>query len=132
MKTRKSLSHKLLVQELLIQLKFPIRAQDLKKRIESLIDREYLERDEQNPQVSSLTALCAVSAVVHPLPLWCLAACIKVFVCFMGGLALSCAYQIGGVRPHGFHDRIFMHGEETWCEHALLSEANLYWRQCIC
>lgn len=51
MKTRKSLSHKLLVQELLIQLKFPIRAQDLKKRIESLIDREYLERDEQNPQV---------------------------------------------------------------------------------
>ena len=40
MKTRKSLSHKLLVQELLIQLKFPIRAQDLKKRIESLIDLE--------------------------------------------------------------------------------------------
>jgi len=54
MKTRKSLSHKLLVQELLIQLKFPIRAQDLKKRIESLIDREYLERDEQNPQVRML------------------------------------------------------------------------------
>lgn len=52
MKTRKTLSHKLLVQELLIQLKFPIRAQDLKKRIESLIDREYLERDEQNPNVS--------------------------------------------------------------------------------
>ena len=57
MKTRKSLSHKLLVQELLIQLKFPIRAQDLKKRIESLIDREYLERDEQNPQVSFETQL---------------------------------------------------------------------------
>ncbi|KAA6417758.1 MAG: ubiquitin- cullin 4 [Trebouxia sp. A1-2] len=56
MKTRKSLSHKLLVQELLIQLKFPIRAQDLKKRIESLIDREYLERDEQNPQVYNYLA----------------------------------------------------------------------------
>lgn len=60
MKTRKSLSHKLLVQELLIQLKFPIRAQDLKKRIESLIDREYLERDEQNPQVSKLMTQCSV------------------------------------------------------------------------
>lgn len=63
MKTRKSLSHKLLVQELLIQLKFPIRAQDLKKRIESLIDREYLERDEQNPQVRSLVSQCSVYAV---------------------------------------------------------------------
>ena len=60
MKTRKSLSHKLLVQELLIQLKFPIRAQDLKKRIESLIDREYLERDEQNPQVRMLVTQCSV------------------------------------------------------------------------
>jgi hypothetical protein len=49
MKTRKSLSHKLLVSELLQQLKFPIRASDLKKRIESLIDREYLERDRDNP-----------------------------------------------------------------------------------
>lgn len=58
MKTRKSLSHKLLVQELLIQLKFPIRAQDLKKRIESLIDREYLERDEQNPQVKIVMLEC--------------------------------------------------------------------------
>lgn len=63
MKTRKSLSHKLLVQELLIQLKFPIRAQDLKKRIESLIDREYLERDEQNPQVSLRTSLCTAASV---------------------------------------------------------------------
>ena len=62
MKTRKSLSHKLLVQELLIQLKFPIRAQDLKKRIESLIDREYLERDEQNPQVSFANASCFATA----------------------------------------------------------------------
>lgn len=60
MKTRKSLSHKLLVQELLIQLKFPIRAQDLKKRIESLIDREYLERDGQNPQVCTLVTQCCV------------------------------------------------------------------------
>lgn len=54
MKTRKSLSHKLLVSELLTQLKFPMKQSDLKKRIESLIDREYLERDRGNPSVSSL------------------------------------------------------------------------------
>ena len=52
MKTRKSLSHKLLVSELLTQLKFPMKQSDLKKRIESLIDREYLERDRENPNVS--------------------------------------------------------------------------------
>ncbi len=52
MKTRKSLSHKLLVSELLTQLKFPMKQSDLKKRIESLIDREYLERDRDNPNVS--------------------------------------------------------------------------------
>ena len=45
MKTRKSLSHKLLVAEVLQQLRFPLAASDLKKRIESLIEREYLERD---------------------------------------------------------------------------------------
>lgn len=45
MKTRKTLSHKLLVNELMTQLKFPVQSNDLKKRIESLIDREYMERD---------------------------------------------------------------------------------------
>ncbi len=54
MKTRKSLSHKLLVSELLTQLKFPMKQSDLKKRIESLIDREYLERDRENPNVRLL------------------------------------------------------------------------------
>ena len=53
MKTRKTLSHKLLVSELMQMLKFPMKASDLKKRIESLIDREYLERDAENPNVSS-------------------------------------------------------------------------------
>lgn len=52
MKTRKSLSHKLLIQEALQQLKFPLKATDLKKRIESLIDREYLARDNADPNVS--------------------------------------------------------------------------------
>ncbi|MEW5312866.1 MAG: hypothetical protein WDW38_004466 [Sanguina aurantia] len=51
MKTRKSLSHKLLIQEALQQLKFPLKATDLKKRIESLIDREYLARDNADPNL---------------------------------------------------------------------------------
>lgn len=55
MKTRKTLSHKLLIGELMQMLKFPIKGSDLKKRIESLIDREYLERDAVNPQVHYLT-----------------------------------------------------------------------------
>ena len=54
MKTRKTLSHKLLVSELMVQLKFPVRGADLKKRIESLIDREYLERDSGDANVRSL------------------------------------------------------------------------------
>eukprot|EP00850_Spirogloea_muscicola_P020727 SM000224S07115 [mRNA] locus=s224:78499:84282:- [translate_table: standard] len=59
MKTRKVLSHTLLITELFHQashplhmfLKFPIKPADLKKRIESLIDREYLERDKANAQI---------------------------------------------------------------------------------
>jgi len=56
MKSRKTLSHTLLIAELFSQLRFPIKPADLKKRIESLIDREYLERDEQNPQVYNYLA----------------------------------------------------------------------------
>ncbi|GFH30551.1 CULLIN_2 domain-containing protein, partial [Haematococcus lacustris] len=52
MKTRKTLSHKLLIAEALQQLKFPLKALDLKKRIESLIDREYLARDATDANVS--------------------------------------------------------------------------------
>ena len=59
MKTRKTLSHKLLVSELMVQLKFPVRGADLKKRIESLIDREYLERDSSDPNVCSLQSLAS-------------------------------------------------------------------------
>ncbi|XP_068436054.1 cullin-4A isoform X1 [Clinocottus analis] len=49
MKMRKTLSHNLLVSELYNQLKFPVKPGDLKKRIESLIDREYMERDKETP-----------------------------------------------------------------------------------
>ncbi|KAK7603535.1 hypothetical protein V9T40_003534 [Parthenolecanium corni] len=48
MKMRKSLSHTLLITELYNQLKFPVKPADLKKRIESLIDRDYMERDKEN------------------------------------------------------------------------------------
>ncbi|KAK1256918.1 Cullin-4 [Acorus gramineus] len=56
MKTRKILSHTLLITELFQQLKFPIKPADIKKRIESLIDREYLERDKNNPQIYNYLA----------------------------------------------------------------------------
>lgn len=49
MKMRKILCHNLLVSELYNQLKFPVKPGDLKKRIESLIDRDYMERDKDNP-----------------------------------------------------------------------------------
>lgn len=51
MKARKTLSHKLLVSELIAQLKFAVQPSDLKKRIESLIDRDYLERDANDSQI---------------------------------------------------------------------------------
>ena len=49
MKMRKTLSHNLLLSELYNQLRFPVKPPDLKKRIESLIDRDYMERDKDNP-----------------------------------------------------------------------------------
>nr|CAD7199683.1 unnamed protein product [Timema douglasi]CAD7262933.1 unnamed protein product [Timema shepardi]CAD7405403.1 unnamed protein product [Timema poppensis] len=48
MKMRKTLSHNLLISELYNQLKFPVKPADLKKRIESLIERDYMERDKDN------------------------------------------------------------------------------------
>lgn len=64
---RKTLSHNLLISELYKQLSFPVKVKqtnfakqnsslidfylqpaDLKKRIESLIDRDYMERDKDN------------------------------------------------------------------------------------
>lgn len=44
MKARKNLSHNSLMAEILSQLKFPARSSDVKQRIESLIEREYLAR----------------------------------------------------------------------------------------
>jgi len=51
MKTRKDLTHTQLISELYAQIKFPAKAADLKKRIESLIERDYLERDSNDPNL---------------------------------------------------------------------------------
>ena len=56
MKARKQLSHKLLVNEVMTQLKFTIRATDLKKRIENLIEREYLARTADSMDVYNYLA----------------------------------------------------------------------------
>jgi len=45
MKARKRLLHTTLVSEVMSQLRFPVPNADLKKRIESLIERDFLERD---------------------------------------------------------------------------------------
>lgn len=54
MKLRKTLSHKLLVNELTSQLRFPFKMVDVKKRIESLIEREYMERTNADPGVRAI------------------------------------------------------------------------------
>jgi len=51
MKTRKSLTELQLTTEILGHLRFPVQVPDLKKRIESLIEREFLERDEEDTTV---------------------------------------------------------------------------------
>uniref|UniRef100_A0A6A7GFC4 Cullin-4 n=2 Tax=Hirondellea gigas TaxID=1518452 RepID=A0A6A7GFC4_9CRUS len=56
MKSRKSLKHQLLVSGVYEQLKFPATPLDLKKRIESLLTREYIERDKDDPQTYNYLA----------------------------------------------------------------------------
>uniref|UniRef100_A0AAF5PK17 Cullin-4 n=1 Tax=Wuchereria bancrofti TaxID=6293 RepID=A0AAF5PK17_WUCBA len=56
MKTRKSLAHQLLISELFNQLRFPVKPVDLKKRIESLIEREYMCRDKDDSNVYNYLA----------------------------------------------------------------------------
>ncbi|CAM6002117.1 unnamed protein product, partial [Sphagnum balticum] len=51
MKARKTLSHASLLVELMTQIKFPAKTSDMKKRIESLIEREYLTRDKDDPSL---------------------------------------------------------------------------------
>ncbi|CAB1327449.1 unnamed protein product [Coregonus sp. 'balchen'] len=65
MKMRKTLSHNLLVSELYNQLKFPVKPGDLKKRIESLIDRDYMERDKESPN-HGLSKLASADPDIAP------------------------------------------------------------------
>uniref|UniRef100_A0AC34FG36 Cullin family profile domain-containing protein n=1 Tax=Panagrolaimus sp. ES5 TaxID=591445 RepID=A0AC34FG36_9BILA len=51
MKQHKNLNHTALINELFTVLRFPARNQDVKKRIESLIEREYVARDDHDQQV---------------------------------------------------------------------------------
>ena len=56
MKTRKRSSHTDLMGEILAQVRFPAQPADIKKRIESLIEREYLERDADDNSVYNYLA----------------------------------------------------------------------------
>ncbi|PAV80121.1 hypothetical protein WR25_24733 [Diploscapter pachys] len=56
MKTRKTLPHTQLIQELFSQLRFPVKAADLKARISSLIEREYVTRDPDDPNIYKYVA----------------------------------------------------------------------------
>jgi cullin 3 len=50
MKSRRSFEHNLLISEVVKQLssRFPSEPSFIKKRIEALIEREYIERDKEN------------------------------------------------------------------------------------
>jgi len=48
MKARKTILHQELIPQVLEQVKVPAQPADIKKRIESLIEREYMERDERD------------------------------------------------------------------------------------
>jgi hypothetical protein len=48
MKARKTLLHSQLIAQVLEQVKFPAQVSDIKQRIESLIDRDYLARDDKD------------------------------------------------------------------------------------
>ncbi|KAF8068312.1 CUL4A [Scenedesmus sp. PABB004] len=56
MKMRKTLGHKLLVGEVMGQLRFALTNADLKRRIDNLIEREFLERSASDSQVYNYLA----------------------------------------------------------------------------
>lgn len=56
MKTRRKLTHNELLTEIFQHLKFPVRGQDVKVRIESLIERDYLHRSEDDSSIYEYVA----------------------------------------------------------------------------
>lgn len=71
MKMRKTLTHNQLISECVSQLKFPIKPADIKKRIESLIDRDYLARDEQVANQYNYLAWLIFACLFVCLCAWC-------------------------------------------------------------
>lgn len=51
MKTRKTLEHQKLMVEIVQQVKFPVHSTDIKKRVENLIERDYMKRDNDKNNV---------------------------------------------------------------------------------
>jgi len=54
MKSRKTMKHQDLMAEIMSQIKFKAESSDIKKRIESLIEREYMERGEERSSYNYL------------------------------------------------------------------------------
>jgi hypothetical protein len=67
MKSRKAIAHAQLVAEIIQQCKFPAPVPEIKKRIASLIERDYMERDPDNTNV--------ILRHVRRLPLLCSSYC---------------------------------------------------------
>lgn len=51
MKVRRTVAHQTLVADLLAQLPFDVAIPTIKDRIASLLERDFMERDKENPQV---------------------------------------------------------------------------------
>ncbi|KAJ2296385.1 hypothetical protein IWW55_005124 [Coemansia sp. RSA 2706] len=51
MKARRTLEHGDVVTELLAQLNFRVLASEAKERIETLLERDYIRRDDSNPSI---------------------------------------------------------------------------------
>eukprot|EP00466_Bigelowiella_natans_P003382 jgi/Bigna1/90539/estExt_fgenesh1_pg.C_720103 len=56
MKTMKTMAHKDLMADVVKLIKFTCTAQDIKKQIDALLRREYIERDENNPEIYNYKA----------------------------------------------------------------------------
>ena len=56
MKSRKTLTHNQLMADVFTQIAFPVKPADIKKRIATLIEREYMERDKDNAAVYNYVA----------------------------------------------------------------------------
>lgn len=56
MKTKQTMSHPLLIAGVVSQLKFTATVTDIKRRIESMLEKEYIERDANDSKVYNYIA----------------------------------------------------------------------------